>query len=548
MKKTLAIIIAAALMLTMFVIPSFAEEPTRVDLWEGGVSVGVWTGNTDGRSNTHGMAFNAADDFVAIGIPQYWNSNGSNAPLVTYVVELFNYDTDYATSVTGTPVFTQTVNPEGDSATGIRFDLGKTMPKGAYALRFTVTSEAGYMVLPAAKTPYSSARLYFTDSIFAIYIDFVNSGLSSYLKKLPGAGEEIITTDVFSGEGNDPHGVQEGAIAFKLNVPEGYALRAIVGLGSPTWSNPGGGSNCQADVYAWKGDYDDSVDGDVLATAEVIDHADNADAVFTFDKDLPAGDYLVEFTQTGDMSFGFWCYNTTDGEYEVFLNGNEAAFYPKTSVKLLIVDAEEEPAGVVCHGASFDSFFVNDVLNFNEGDGAASSHLDNHDRTVDGSDGSVTTIILRGWIGFEGQGIDQFGYKVGDADPVFADGNKEERGDIGAIRDPGNGGEFADAFKIVIDTSEIKGTKTIVAAAKLADGTIVIINEDIPKNGAGTTPNTSFTFIGVEDEQPTTEPETQVPTEPETNTQTGDFTVAMFAVIAVLAMGAAVVFMKKRSF
>ncbi|MBP5631137.1 MAG: LPXTG cell wall anchor domain-containing protein [Clostridia bacterium] len=37
-------------------------------------------------------------------------------------------------------------------------------------------------------------------------------------------------------------------------------------------------------------------------------------------------------------------------------------------------------------------------------------------------------------------------------------------------------------------------------------------------------------------------------TEPETVPQTGDFSVAMFAVIAVLAMGAAVVFMKKKAF
>ena len=44
-------------------------------------------------------------------------------------------------------------------------------------------------------------------------------------------------------------------------------------------------------------------------------------------------------------------------------------------------------------------------------------------------------------------------------------------------------------------------------------------------------------------------PKTAQPaTEPETNTQTGDVTVAMFAVIAVLAMGAAVVFMKKKAF
>ena len=45
-----------------------------------------------------------------------------------------------------------------------------------------------------------------------------------------------------------------------------------------------------------------------------------------------------------------------------------------------------------------------------------------------------------------------------------------------------------------------------------------------------------------------TEPATQPGTEPTTIPQTGDFSVAMFAVIAVLAMGAAVVFMKKRSY
>ena len=48
--------------------------------------------------------------------------------------------------------------------------------------------------------------------------------------------------------------------------------------------------------------------------------------------------------------------------------------------------------------------------------------------------------------------------------------------------------------------------------------------------------------------EPGTEPETQPGTEPETNTQTGDVTVVMFAVIAMLAMGAAVVFAKKKAF
>ena len=50
------------------------------------------------------------------------------------------------------------------------------------------------------------------------------------------------------------------------------------------------------------------------------------------------------------------------------------------------------------------------------------------------------------------------------------------------------------------------------------------------------------------DTEPGTEPGTEPATQPETVPQTGDAAVAMFAVIAVLAMGAAVVFVKKRVF
>ena len=52
----------------------------------------------------------------------------------------------------------------------------------------------------------------------------------------------------------------------------------------------------------------------------------------------------------------------------------------------------------------------------------------------------------------------------------------------------------------------------------------------------------------VPETQPETQPATQPATVPETIPQTGDVSVAMIAVIAVLVLGAAVVFMKKRSF
>ena len=71
-----------------------------------------------------------------------------------------------------------------------------------------------------------------------------------------------------------------------------------------------------------------------------------------------------------------------------------------------------------------------------------------------------------------------------------------------------------------------------MAVVKLTNGAIVKLDETLVATGPATPPNTSFTFIGVPEEVPAT----------------GDMTVAMFAVIAVLAMGAAVVFMKKRAF
>lgn len=57
-----------------------------------------------------------------------------------------------------------------------------------------------------------------------------------------------------------------------------------------------------------------------------------------------------------------------------------------------------------------------------------------------------------------------------------------------------------------------------------------------------------FFLVNPDETAVPTEPETQPGTEPETNVQTGDATVAMFAVIVVLAMGIAVVFAKRKSF
>jgi hypothetical protein len=532
MKKALAIILAVVMVAALFIIPAAAEDYTRVESYTGGVGVGVWTGNTDGRKNTHGAAFNVAADFRYIGLPQYWNSNGSNQPLVTYVFELFNYDTDYATSVAGTPVFSQEVHPDGDAANGIQFDLGKTMPKGAYAMRFTVTSDQGYMVLPAANSAYSNVRIAYTDETFGFYIDFVEAGLSNYFAKMPNAGEELLDGVLMEKGGEAVDMKAAGAFGIRFTVPEGYALRALLGTDSPTWSNPGGGSSACVNIYKWNSDYDTTVAGDSLAYGEELDHADNATLVLNLDKDIPAGDYLAVIESIGEKPIGFWCNTTSAGEATgVYLNGAETTKYPGMKYRLLVLESEPETTGETAdfqlHGASFDTIYVNDVMNFGQADGAASDKLDGVGRTIDGSDGSVQTIRIRGWIGFETE-IDQLGYQINGKN-TFGDYKVAPEA---AVTDPANGGQYATRFDMTIDVSELKGTNKIVAVAKLADGTIVKIDENVSANGAGTTPNTSFTYIGPADE----------------NAQTGDMSVAMFAVLAVLALGAAVVFAKKRSF
>ncbi len=195
-------------------------------------------------------------------------------------------------------------------------------------------------------------------------------------------------------------------------------------------------------------------------------------------------------------------------------------------------------------GSSFDTLIVNDVMNFNEPsengmiDGEASKKLDLHNRTVDGSDGSVTTITLRGWVGFD-KAIDQFGVKINDT-VTYDDGFKAETGQdvINA------GGEFASRFAINVDPTTLTGTNRIVAVVKLANGVVVELDGQEHENGAGKTANTGFTYVGVAGgENPGENPGgTEQPP------VTGDATVSIFAIIVVLALCAALVLSKKRSF
>ncbi len=147
--------------------------------------------------------------------------------------------------------------------------------------------------------------------------------------------------------------------------------------------------------------------------------------------------------------------------------------------------------------ASFDSFYVDGVLNFGEADGNASDKLDARSRRVGEGDGAIQELMLRGWIGFD-QEIEAFGYKIGDAAPVYSADFFQATEE--AVK--GAGGEFAQRYCVTVPVAGIEGEQTIVMMVKLANGTEVAIDDQLEATGVATPPNTSFTFVGVPGQQP----------------------------------------------
>ncbi len=123
---------------------------------------------------------------------------------------------------------------------------------------------------------------------------------------------------------------------------------------------------------------------------------------------------------------------------------------------------------------------------------------------------------------------------------VYAEGN-EPGGDAGSLvwwYVGTNGGTFEVPFDGMAENDK--------AALLNDDGTVKegkYVVYLLANDGYGLVEGTEGVTVTVE-----AQPATQPSTEPETQPQTGDAAVAMFAVIAVLAMGAAVVFVKKRTF
>ncbi len=178
--------------------------------------------------------------------------------------------------------------------------------------------------------------------------------------------------------------------------------------------------------------------------------------------------------------------------YDYFTGGPEAeggflevaymAFF-NTAEYALAYDFEQYPpyvapseAGVV--NVAFDTFFVNGQDYFNTATtGGVGGKLDEVNNTLTfAANAELLNVSLRGWVGFN-QPIASFGYYVDNYRFIYDEFTVDTEG---AVKDPGNGGEHASRFEILVPMSELSGgAHKIGFIVKLEDGTVVLLRGEV---------------------------------------------------------------------
>jgi len=269
-------------------------------------------------------------------------------------------------------------------------------------------------------------------------------------------------------------------------------------------------------LYKFAFNIENSMSKAPVKTTEYDTIADGVPAcALEFGEALAAGTYIFEIKtvgeqHTGDSSTGAYfvldkAANDVDSDYfEYFGTPKQfslSIYGENVQGEVVATNPEDTdaPTAPVYKNASFDSIYVDGALNFGQPDGSASDKLDGVNRTVGNGDGSISEIRLRGWIGFE-QEIEMFGYKIGNAEPVF-DASFTEATEQ-PVKDAG--GENALRFNVTVPVAGIEGEQKIVMVVKLATGDIVEIDDTLVATGPATAPNTSFTFVGTPAQNPPT--------------------------------------------
>lgn len=141
---------------------------------------------------------------------------------------------------------------------------------------------------------------------------------------------------------------------------------------------------------------------------------------------------------------------------------------PKDPHAQELVDYDDYEGGV--QNYSFDTIKFNTKTIT---DGGVLAWKSENDSTIDGTDGSIKTVTLRGWLGLYDQAFVDAGYIIDDGYARFGSGTFENTSsDVIAA-----GGEFAQRFYVEIPVATLAGEgHTICVVLKAEDGELIKIN------------------------------------------------------------------------
>ncbi|MBO7377238.1 MAG: PT domain-containing protein [Clostridia bacterium] len=370
MKKTLETLLIFILTLsTILLTAAYAEnapadDPTTARAYpydvDAALGADIWLNAFDAEGECIGsdyVVFNAAAPLKGLGFPVVFAGKEENDQDATVRFELFGWDTNEKKTLEGTPVFSREIHFNGDTR-DVDLKIDDKLAAGQYLFKISQVTGQGewtefpahYSVLPSGEISYSeSTLLYGAKGRFAFYADFeATDGVTDYFKTLEGKSNQIDIQKektIIARNGDTPHEIAEFGI-LTPEIPDGQVLYSITLANAPTWNNTNGDSDASFTVYKWKGDYETSVEGNPVASVEVLDHKDNSDMTARFDVALRYGHrYLIVVEPSNDGKIGYWEGRDArpDG-WEFFEFGEELSYNPTLKAAYAVVgDLGPEP-------------------------------------------------------------------------------------------------------------------------------------------------------------------------------------------------------------
>lgn len=228
-----------------------------------------------------GQRFTATQlfDGVEVNVPA-WSTNGVKG----FTLKLWNWNTDYATTVAQTPLATNVYTLVNDNF-WYAVVSDTTLPPGVY---FWEMSD------PTSTSADLNVGIW-------CYSNSLYEGGEAYYNGVAQPGESITWVYPFFGTGTRTP-VQFGSYSSLSQTFETATQFLGIGIESPSWSNPG--AQYHMALYHWNTDFGISTSGTVLAEQTFLNYPDNGTQRITFNSPLPAGQYVLVTDQPGSTGAG----------------------------------------------------------------------------------------------------------------------------------------------------------------------------------------------------------------------------------------------------